>query len=194
MNADQYFGPGTIYVPDTSDWNRIFDSNLSYNKASWVPHMLRGMVGDTTFFQILRAYHNQLQVLRPPPPRTSRRWRSVSGLRPDAVLPGVDLRRVLPDLPVRLDGHPGGRRLGHHPDRPPAPDLAALHHADPGRGARPAPGTRPSRSRIPWPARTTSCTWTTQPTAVALDPDHWILRDGHGPAARRRPSPGHSCW
>jgi aminopeptidase N len=59
MNASSYFGPGTIYVPDTSDWNRVFDSNLSYNKASWVLHMLRGMVGDTTFFQIMSTYYNE---------------------------------------------------------------------------------------------------------------------------------------
>ncbi len=61
MYATEYFGSGTIYVPDTSDWNRIFDSNLSYDKASWVLHMLRGIVGDTTFFQILQAYHQQYQ-------------------------------------------------------------------------------------------------------------------------------------
>jgi hypothetical protein len=59
MLLAQYFGPGTIYVPDLSDWNRIFDSNLSYNKPSWVLHMLRGMMGDTTFFQFLRNYYNQ---------------------------------------------------------------------------------------------------------------------------------------
>jgi len=55
---NQYFGPGTIYVPpaDLNNESRIFDGNLSYNKASWVLHMLRGMVGDATFFDILRAW------------------------------------------------------------------------------------------------------------------------------------------
>jgi len=57
MEYAKYLGPGTIYVPDLSDWNRIFDSNLSYNKASWVLHMLRGIVGDSTFFDILRTYY-----------------------------------------------------------------------------------------------------------------------------------------
>ncbi len=54
--AYQYFGPGTIYVPDVSDWNRIFNADLSYHKAGWVLHMLRHIVGDDPFFQILRSY------------------------------------------------------------------------------------------------------------------------------------------
>ena len=55
---NQYFGAGTIYIPpeDLDNESRIFDGSLSYNKASWVLHMLRGMVGDTTFFDILRGW------------------------------------------------------------------------------------------------------------------------------------------
>lgn len=56
---NKYFGPGTIYVPDLNDWNRIFDSNLSYNKPSWVLHMLRHVMGDDNFFTALRTYYNQ---------------------------------------------------------------------------------------------------------------------------------------
>ncbi|MBU1701212.1 MAG: T9SS type A sorting domain-containing protein [Candidatus Eisenbacteria bacterium] len=59
LSANQYFGPGTIYVPDLSNTNRIFDSNLSYNKGSWVPHMLRHVVGDDDFFEILNTYYTQ---------------------------------------------------------------------------------------------------------------------------------------
>lgn len=57
MQLAEYFGPGTIYVDDTSDWNRIFHSGLSYNKGSWVLHMLRRVVGDATFFDILKTYY-----------------------------------------------------------------------------------------------------------------------------------------
>ncbi len=59
MDGAAFFGPGTIWVPDTSNWNRIFDSNLSYNKASWIPHMLRGMMGDTVFRQFIDLYREQ---------------------------------------------------------------------------------------------------------------------------------------
>jgi aminopeptidase N len=57
MEYAKYLGGGTIYVPDLSDWNRIFDPDLSYDKASWILHMLRGVVGDSTFFDILHTYY-----------------------------------------------------------------------------------------------------------------------------------------
>jgi hypothetical protein len=56
MKNTRYFGPGTIYVQDPSDFNAIFSTDLSYNKASWVLHMLRHVVGDTAFFDILQAW------------------------------------------------------------------------------------------------------------------------------------------
>jgi hypothetical protein len=58
MAAAAYYGPGTIYVPDATNVNRIFDHDLSYNKASWVVHMLRGMVGDAAFFAGIRRYRD----------------------------------------------------------------------------------------------------------------------------------------
>jgi hypothetical protein len=58
MGAKKYFGAGTIYVPETSDVARIFHGGLSYDKGSWVLHMLRHVVGDAVFFDILQAYYN----------------------------------------------------------------------------------------------------------------------------------------
>jgi hypothetical protein len=57
MEYSKYLGPGTIYVDDLSDWNRIFDADLTYDKASWIPHMLRGIVGDSVFFDIIQTYY-----------------------------------------------------------------------------------------------------------------------------------------
>ncbi|MBM3287296.1 MAG: hypothetical protein FJY88_08110 [Candidatus Eisenbacteria bacterium] len=59
LSYNQFFGPGTIYVPDLSDWGRIFDHNLTYNKASWVVHMLRHVLGDEDFFASLAALRAQ---------------------------------------------------------------------------------------------------------------------------------------
>ena len=56
MNNHSYFGGGTVYVENPSSNSIIFNSSLSYNKASWVLHMLRHIVGDNTFFNILRSY------------------------------------------------------------------------------------------------------------------------------------------
>lgn len=47
---------GTVYCYDDKNPSRIFSSNYSYSKASWVVHQLRGVVGDVTFFKILSDY------------------------------------------------------------------------------------------------------------------------------------------
>jgi hypothetical protein len=50
---------GTVYKfepLDTADLNTIFSTNFSYRKPAWVLHMLRHVVGDETFFEILAAY------------------------------------------------------------------------------------------------------------------------------------------
>lgn len=57
MATTMYFGPGTIYVHDPeNNPNLIFSGALSYNKASWVVHMLRGVMGDEKFFPAVRKY------------------------------------------------------------------------------------------------------------------------------------------
>jgi len=55
MAAASFYGPGTIIIEDPLTQN-IFDSNLTYNKGSWIVHMLRGVVGDTDFFAGLALY------------------------------------------------------------------------------------------------------------------------------------------
>jgi aminopeptidase N len=56
MDYQLYLGPGTIYVEDPENEN-IFDLGLSYDKGSWVLHMLRHITGDNTFFNILKTYY-----------------------------------------------------------------------------------------------------------------------------------------
>ena len=47
---------GSVYVQDVSTVNNIFDANRTYSKGSVVLHMLRGVVGDSAFFQIMKSY------------------------------------------------------------------------------------------------------------------------------------------
>jgi hypothetical protein len=56
LDFNTYFGPGTVWVPDDQNSNRIFDSYLSYDKGSWVLHMLRRVLGDAVFFNALQQY------------------------------------------------------------------------------------------------------------------------------------------
>ncbi|HEX8876253.1 MAG TPA: M1 family aminopeptidase [Phycisphaerales bacterium] len=50
---------GTVYNFTTNNVNRLFDSDLTYDKAGWVWHMLRGQVGDATFWNILATIRSQ---------------------------------------------------------------------------------------------------------------------------------------
>ena len=54
MNQQKYFGDGSIYWEDPATQN--YDVNLIYLKGSWVLHMLRHILGDTTFFDVLESY------------------------------------------------------------------------------------------------------------------------------------------
>lgn len=52
---------GSVRVDDTTSVNRIFSSRLSYNKGSYLLHMLRWKLGDDGFFGGLRNYLNARQ-------------------------------------------------------------------------------------------------------------------------------------
>lgn len=49
---------GTVKVPEGGDVNRIFSGRLTYNKGSYLLHMLRWELGDSTFFRGIRHYIN----------------------------------------------------------------------------------------------------------------------------------------
>ena len=51
---------GSVYIYDTTDWQRIFDGRLTYDKGSSVLHMLRFVANDDDkFFKILQNYQQQ---------------------------------------------------------------------------------------------------------------------------------------
>lgn len=47
---------GSIWVEDISDIGEIFNGARSYSKGATVLHMLRGVVGDSIFFKIMKDY------------------------------------------------------------------------------------------------------------------------------------------
>ncbi len=49
---------GSVKVPEGGDVNRIFSGRLTYNKGSYLLHMLRWELGDSTFFRAMRKYIN----------------------------------------------------------------------------------------------------------------------------------------
>lgn len=57
MSYMKWTGAGTIFVADTTRASYIF-APIVYDKGAWVLHMLRNVVGEATFFDILRAYYS----------------------------------------------------------------------------------------------------------------------------------------
>lgn len=49
---------GSVFVNDTTNVNRIFDSRLTYTKGSHLLYMLRWILGDSVFFRGMRSYLN----------------------------------------------------------------------------------------------------------------------------------------
>ena len=61
MDANRFYGPGSVFVTDAANETRVFDSNLSYSKGGYVLHMLRHVLGDSTFFRAMRRYRQDMQ-------------------------------------------------------------------------------------------------------------------------------------
>ena len=55
MADNEYFEDGTLYLEDTSDPFQIF-IDIIYLKGAYVLHMLRGVLGDSVFFDCLANY------------------------------------------------------------------------------------------------------------------------------------------
>jgi aminopeptidase N len=55
MNSTSSYLGGTLYLQNDLDTFNIFQE-IVYSKGAWVLHMLRGVVGDQTFFNCLKAY------------------------------------------------------------------------------------------------------------------------------------------
>ena len=56
MNSAKSEPQGSIWVEDITSVGQIFNYARSYAKGACVLHMLRGIVGDSTFFDIMRTY------------------------------------------------------------------------------------------------------------------------------------------
>jgi len=60
LNYMDYWAVDAIFRYDITDPWHIFDSTV-YDKGAWVLHMLRHIIGDSTFFQIMHDYPNDPQ-------------------------------------------------------------------------------------------------------------------------------------
>ncbi|HPC35522.1 MAG TPA: M1 family aminopeptidase [Candidatus Marinimicrobia bacterium] len=58
LNRPSRWRSGSLYVQDTSNVNNIFNQ-IVYDKGAWVLHMLRGLVGNENFSEILKHYRGE---------------------------------------------------------------------------------------------------------------------------------------
>lgn len=58
MASKKYTGGGSVYVTtgELSSVGAIFDGDTTYDKAGWVVHMMRHVLGDADFWSMLAAY------------------------------------------------------------------------------------------------------------------------------------------
>lgn len=54
---------GSVFCSDTTTINRIFNARLSYRKAAFLLHMLRFRLGDKVFYDALRNYLNDPELV-----------------------------------------------------------------------------------------------------------------------------------
>ncbi|MBK8231604.1 MAG: hypothetical protein IPK72_13695 [Candidatus Eisenbacteria bacterium] len=175
MLLNQFFGPGTIYVPPTDDFNRIFDPNLSYAKASWVLHMLRHVTGDAAFFDILETYRTQYFGRSADTAEFQAGAESVSGLDLDAFFTQWIYGEGAPVYSYSWSATPAG----------PGYDIAL--HIDQIQSGQTftmpldiqittASGSETQVVQNSLAAQDFVLHTTEEPTAVALDPKQWVLR------------------
>ena len=182
MASSAYFGPGTVYVEDLSNFNAIFDSNLSYNKGSWVLHMLRHVLGDDDFFGTLAIYRNMYGY----DSATTEEFRdvaeSVSGLDLDAYFQQWIYGEGFPIYSYDWSATPVAAdwTLDLQIDQVQTGQIFTMPIDI---VVTTASGTETFVIQNGQATANYQLTVTDQPLSVDLDPDHWILRQVMAPIA-----------
>ncbi len=173
MDLAAYYGPGTIIVEDPLNDN-IFSSALSYNKGSWVVHMLRGVLGDDDFFAGLAAYRAQYAYGSATTEQLRDVLETVSGRDLDAFFQQWIYGEYFPVYEYQWNAGPGANQVTLEIDQVQA-DAGVF--------------TMPITVRVVTDQETVDLrvensqasqsyvlTVPGEVTEVLLDPEHWILR------------------
>ena len=183
--GDYYFtalqATGSLYVQDTTTVANLFDPNRVYSKGAWTLHMLRHVLGDTLFFQSMRAYAAD--------PRFRYKSATTEGFRSVCeAVSGEDLEYFFDEW-VYGEGYPQYVYSWSAAAASPGYDL---HVRVTQKGSTLAtPFFRmPLDVRISGTGRDTTVVFMNTssdqtgiwripfaPTSVTLDPDRWVLRD-----------------
>jgi hypothetical protein len=86
MNNLAYYGTGSVYRYGINDLYSIFNVNLIYNKAAWVVHMLRGVLGEEKFAAGMAAYRNAFAYGSATTEDFKTAWEQGTGVELDAFI------------------------------------------------------------------------------------------------------------
>jgi hypothetical protein len=171
---------GSIYVQDISSISEIFNGNRSYSKGGIVLHMLRGVVGDSVFFKIMKTYSND--------PLIAYSTAVTADFQRDAeAVSGMDLRYFFNEW-IYGEGYPK-YKIDWHADKinnnyEVSVNVSQLVNT------YPSYFTMPVQIKISTSAGDTLLSFFNDqqdqqvkfivkgtPAAVTIDPDNWILKD-----------------
>jgi aminopeptidase N len=178
MAQARFLGPGTIFVENPGNFWTIFDYDLVYQKASWVPHMLRHMLGDDDFFPALRQYLDTYGHGSATTEQFQAVMEDVSGLDLTAFFQQWIYSDYYPVYDFSWNSQPSGaghqvsvrveqvQTLGGLFSMP----LDVVVQTE---GGGPVTFVIDNSEEVQW----YSFQVDDPVTAVALDPDHWVLRE-----------------
>ncbi len=164
--------PDSVIVPESvPDPRRLLSPNV-YQKAAWVLHMLRGEVGDGTFWKGMRTYYQRFRDRNASTADFAAVMEEVSGRKLDWFFEQWLRRPGVPELEVawRFDEAMSAveltvRQAGPTIYRLPLDVEAALGDGRVARGRVDVAGERTAAS-LPVPARA---------EGLRIDPDRWLL-------------------
>ncbi|MGD9898875.1 MAG: M1 family aminopeptidase [Calditrichaceae bacterium] len=179
IGGNAYYGGGTIYVDDTTSVSRIFHSGLSYNKASYVLHMLRHVVGDSTFFTILKTYYedSKHQYSTVTTPQFQELCETVSGMDLEKFFQQWIYGEYYPYYSYGWAANAQGDNYKITLEIKQIQTNTGLFKMPVDVEIKTPTGTQIFVVRDSLASQTFELTVGSEPTAVTLDPDNWILKD-----------------
>ena len=164
--------PDSVIVPEAvPDPRRLLSPNV-YQKAAWVLHMLRGEIGDGTFWKGMRVYYQRFRDRNASTADFVAVMEEVSGRRLDWFFDQWLRRPGVPELEIEWSYDAAAsavefdvRQLGPTIYRLPVDVEAVLADGSSVRGRVDVVGQRSAES-LPVPVR---------PESLRIDPDGWLL-------------------
>ncbi|MGA9407989.1 MAG: M1 family aminopeptidase, partial [Bacteroidota bacterium] len=171
---------GEVGAPDTSTAQSLFNYNLVYAKGACILHMLRHVLGDTVFFNSIRAYANQpaLQYSTASTKDLQAACESVSGKNLSYFFQEWVYGEGCPVYEYSWNWNSAGDS-----------STVTINIEQPSGRQNPAFFTMPIDIRISSPEKDTTVTvfnntqdqsftinFSSKPNSIALDPDGWVLK------------------